>query len=109
MNNTMPARQKPKTAGANGAHKKEIPVNKKEGRNSFPNWLPVAIIVFAALLYSPAIYNGFVYYDDNYYILDNPFIRDFSLAGIKAIFTSFYYGNYHPLTSTLYLIEYTCF
>ena len=81
--------------------------SKKDLFTGIPKWLPIAIIVFTALLYVRAMYNGFLTcWDDDGYILNNPFIKDFSLKTIKTIFSSFYYSNYHPLTTLTYLFEY---
>jgi len=96
------------TTAVRQKQEKEITVNKNEKR-TFPEWLPIAVILFTALLYSKSILNGFVNYDDNIYIVDDPYIRDFSLHGIKAIFSVFYQGNYHPLTQLLYLLTYKFF
>ena len=62
-------------------------------------WAPAAILVFTALLYSRAIQNGITYFDDDYYILQNPYIRDLGLHGLRDIFSTFYSSNYHPFTT----------
>ncbi|NTW32153.1 MAG: tetratricopeptide repeat protein [Bacteroidetes bacterium] len=84
-------------------------VDKKVSAENVPKWAPYAILLFTALLYSKAIFNGITNFDDDFYIIKNPFIRDFSWHGIKAIFTSFYSSNYHPLTTLTYLFEYSWF
>jgi len=86
-----------------------IPLNKEYSSNGILKWAPLFILVFTALIYRKAIFNGFATWDDNYYIQENPFIRDFSINRIKAIFSSFYFSNYHPLTTLTYLIEFKCF
>jgi tetratricopeptide (TPR) repeat protein len=72
-------------------------------------WAIVGVLIFTALLYCPAIFNGFTDMDDDSYILKNPFLRDFTVNGVKAIFTSFYASNYHPLTTLAYLFEFHFF
>lgn len=72
-------------------------------------WTPIAIIVFTAILYSQALFNNFTNIDDDIYILTNPLLRDFSLAGLKNIFTSFYACNYHPLAIAAYWLQYQFF
>jgi tetratricopeptide (TPR) repeat protein len=48
--------------------------------------------------YSPVIHNGFIY-DDNAYIADNPPVRaGLTWATAKWAFTSYYQGNWDPLT-----------
>ncbi len=76
------------------------------GAGSRAKWVPFAIMALAALVYSNALANGFTNFDDDFYILKNPFLRDFSWEGLKAIFTSFYTANYHPLTTLTYWIEF---
>ena len=82
--------------------------NKSHG-NSLPKWSPYAIIFVTAIIYLKALQNGFTNIDDDYYIVNNPYLRDFSLNGIVAIFTHFYSFNYHPFTSLTNLIEYKLF
>ncbi|MDD3876341.1 MAG: tetratricopeptide repeat protein [Bacteroidales bacterium] len=72
-------------------------------------WLPITTIIITALVFSRALFNDFVLWDDDFYILENHYIRNFSLQGIRAIFTNFYSANYHPLTTLTYLIEYKIF
>jgi len=72
-------------------------------------WAIIAVIVFTAFIYSRAMDNGFTYMDDDYYILRNRYLRDFSFHGLWAIFTHFYSFNYHPLTTVSNLTEYTIF
>jgi len=76
---------------------------------TIPNWLPVIVVILAAILYSKAAMNDFTYWDDDLYILKNQFLRNFSLKGITAIFTTFDNANYHPLTTITNLFEYRFF
>ncbi len=62
-------------------------------RTNVPGWVILLLLLFTALLYTQAIFNGFTAFDDEGYIVNNPYIRDFSWNGIKAIFTSFYSSN----------------
>lgn len=85
------------------------PVGEVTKVSTIPTWAPLAVILFTALLYIPALQNGFTDFDDNFYVTRNPLLADFSLHGVKVIFTSFYYSNYHPLTIFTYLLEYKWF
>jgi protein O-mannosyl-transferase len=76
---------------------------------TFLKWSPLAIIFLTAILYYRAVCNGLTSFDDAFYVNNNPFLKDFSWSGIKAIFTSFYSCNYHPLTILTYLFEYRFF
>ncbi len=82
------------------------------GINGFPavpGWYLWAVIIFAFLVYFRALFNDFVYLDDDQYILTNPFIRDFSVKGLSAVFSTFYFSNYHPLTTLTYMFEYALY
>jgi protein O-mannosyl-transferase len=74
-----------------------------------PGWAIFALLIFTAILYSRALSNGITFMDDDYYILNNYYLRDFSLKGVYAIFSHFYSYNYHPLTTFTNLLEYTAF
>lgn len=89
--------------------KSKKPSLKKDEAFGIAKWVPAAIIIFTALIYVRALFNDFVSLDDETYILKNPYIRDLSIGGIKAIFSDFYFGMYHPLTMLTYLFEYSCF
>jgi len=82
---------------------------KRQTVAAIPKWSVAAIILFTALLYSRCLYNGLTLMDDDYYIINNPFLKDFSLHGVRAIFTSFYSANYNPLTTVTWLFEYNIY
>lgn len=94
------------------ANKNDAPLNRPATPVIAPHnsnkWI-IAVMAFTALLYANALTNGFTNYDDDFYILKNPFLADHSFNGIKAVFSSFYVGNYHPLTTLTFLFEYTFF
>ncbi len=58
------------------------------------------LLAFATLLvFLPAGRFGFVNFDDNDYVTENPFVNHgLTLAGVKWAFTAFYAGNWHPVT-----------
>ena len=66
---------------------KTIPAIRHAG--DLPLWTPAAIILFTGLLYLHSMHNNFTVFDDDFYITNNPYLKDFSLRGITAIFTSF--------------------
>lgn len=76
---------------------------------NIPPWAPVALLIFTAVLYSGAITNAINDLDDNAYITNNRYLRDFSFHGVKEIFTTFYASNYHPLTTLVWLFEFHWF
>jgi len=67
----------------------------------------VGLVVVTLLVYAASLSNGILNWDDNKYLLESPYLQDLSFNGIKAIFSNFYMGNYHPLTSLSWAIEYS--
>lgn len=68
-------------------------------------WL--ALIVVAAFgAHVPVLGNGFLNWDETEYVLRNPFLRSFSSASLRAIFTRSFVGNYHPLTMLSLNLDY---
>ncbi len=72
-------------------------------------WAPLLILLVTAIVYSNALHNGLTSFDDDFYIEKNPYLKDYSWSGIKAIFSSFYSSNYHPLTTLTFFFEYHFF
>ncbi|MEW6076964.1 MAG: tetratricopeptide repeat protein [Thermodesulfobacteriota bacterium] len=69
----------------------------------------IACIVVTLFTLLPVVRNGFVNWDDNLYVYENPAIRTLSPAQVKSFFTSFYAANYHPLVLVSYAVEYRFF
>jgi tetratricopeptide (TPR) repeat protein len=63
----------------------------------------VSLIVF--LVYLPALQNGFVNWDDNKYVYDNPNIRSLDGRFFEWIF-GFHASNWHPLTWISHATDY---
>lgn len=69
----------------------------------------IASILFVAgalLIYGSSLRNGFVHFDDDLLVLENPLIREFSSQTIRGAFTSYDPELYIPLTILSYQIEY---
>jgi protein O-mannosyl-transferase len=66
------------------------------GKNKIILWLAI-ILITSFIAYSPALRNGITNWDDDQYILKNPWLQELSAENIKSIFTEYYMGNYHPL------------
>ncbi len=64
----------------------------------------VAAITF--LVYLSCLRNEFVLWDDDAYIVDNPFIRSFDWSFLKWAFFKFYAYNWHPLTWISHALDY---
>jgi tetratricopeptide (TPR) repeat protein len=73
--------------------------------------LIMGLICFALLaVYAPTFSHGYVYYDDDRYVYDNPVIRGgLTGANIAWAFTTFSNANWHPLTWISYFIDYDLF
>src|SRR5437016_12223362 len=66
--------------------------------------LGLAIVTFG--IYAQLIGHRFITLDDPTYIQDNPMVnRGVTLAGLAWAFTTFYAGNWHPLTWIAHLIH----
>lgn len=72
-------------------------------RNSLIIVLLVTAVVFLPCLSADFIAN----WDDDAYILNNPFIKEWNWENIKYIFTSLHRGLYKPLTLLTFMAEYT--
>ncbi|MFY9310428.1 MAG: tetratricopeptide repeat protein [Bacteroidia bacterium] len=95
------------------ARKKEVKASVKNpavdsSQKKYPLWL-WGILALVFVVFFPSLGNDFVNWDDPKYILNNGLIKDLSGKGIKAMCSSFYGGNYHPLTALSNAIEYKLF
>jgi Tfp pilus assembly protein PilF len=70
-------------------------VPKKKDRSTL--FIAIAIII-TFFTFSKTFQNGFVNFDDERYVLNNPYIENFSFDNIKFWFSDYYDGHYHPLT-----------
>lgn len=74
------------------------------GSSSNPPWqrtLLFCLILAAAVLvtYRPVLHNGFLNYDDDAYITDNPHVKaGLTWSTVKWAFSTYDAANYHPLT-----------
>lgn len=61
--------------------------------------------LFALLLYLPSLKLGFVNWDDNRYVADNPQIQGLTWEHVKSWWAAPYLGNYAPLTLASYALD----
>lgn len=103
-----------KKTGAEKIQPKGNSINKKN-KPLIPSkgllWLWIAVIVvLTAIAYSPTFKNEITNWDDDKYITENPFFKNFDLQTAKELFTNkdkrFYMGNYHPLSMISLSIDY---
>src|SRR5580704_3339311 len=73
-----------------------------------------SLVIVACLLFGLAILAvyaqtfdyGFVSYDDDRYVYDNPMVKaGISLPGLAWAFTTFHASNWHPLTWISYMLD----
>ena len=65
------------------------------------------LLLAVALVFGSTVGYGFVNFDDNDYVYDNPHLaRGLSAEGVAWAFTTTYCGNWHPLTWLSYLLDY---
>lgn len=64
------------------------------------------IVLVTMAVYLPALRNGFLNWDDNVYVVSNPYIRSINLFFFKWVFSQFYAGNWHPLTWISHALDY---
>lgn len=86
-----------------GPHRKgrELPTG-----NNKQYWILLPVLL-TFILYLPSLQNDFVpNWDDGGYVLEYEPIQHINTENLKEIFTSFYKGNYHPLTTTIYAAVY---
>ena len=69
-------------------------------------YLLLSLILLATFaLYYPAIFYEFTNWDDDIYVLDNPYLATFSAENLKSLVTEPINGNYNPLTMLTFAVE----
>jgi len=58
----------------------------------------IIILALTFLACMPMLRNGFTYFSDDNYVLNNAIIQNLSWHNIKFIFSAYFDGHYHPLT-----------
>ena len=60
-------------------------------------------LIVTAIFFAPLLGFDILNWDDTGYILENPLLKNFSVV---KLFTTYWMGNYHPLTMLLFTIGY---
>jgi hypothetical protein len=64
-----------------------------------PAWVfPLAVALVTALVFTPALQNGFVSWDDDRNFTDNPAWRGLGWTQLRWMWTTFHMGHWIPLT-----------
>ena len=84
-----------------GTDKPKSRIEKKQpkvevSKNKIFTWLAI-ISVATIIAYSPAFQNEITNWDDDNYIVKNPWLQELNKENLQSIFTEYYMGNYHPL------------
>ncbi len=66
-------------------------------KNRLVIWLFV-IALTTTIVYLPTFNNNVTNWDDDSYVKKNPWAKEFTFDNIKSAFSSYYMGNYHPLS-----------
>jgi len=78
----------------------------KENKREKNIYILIAIII-TAIVYALSLNNDWIKnWDDGGYIIEHKLVHQLTLDNIKSIFSVFYKGNYHPLTTLFYAAEY---
>src|SRR6185295_7399471 len=73
-------------------------------------YIGVALAVAVAGVYVRTASFGFLNYDDDVYIVDNPIVRGgLSFAGVKMAFTQVHVATWHPLTTLAHMADCSLF
>ncbi len=88
-----------------------MPAKKKNKKHESPtlHLNLVAIVIATIAAFYPSLANDFVNWDDVVYIMNNDMIKTLSIDNLGRMFSSFFMGNYHPLTLLSFAIDYSVF
>jgi len=91
--------------------KKQKPAQKQAPKSSLnKNTFYISILMLVtAIVFFNTLQNDFTNWDDDIYLFSNNYIKELSSTGIYNIFSESYFGNYHPLTTLTYAVEYKLF
>lgn len=81
----------------------------RAGNRRLPLALAASLVLVAGVatvLYLPALTYGFLNWDDDQYVLNNPWIRSWSSGNLAHVLTTPYYANFLPLHLVSYMIDY---
>lgn len=74
--------------------------------NRYKEWLiPALILVVTFIVFSPAIRNDFVNWDDDLNVTENPNVLNLSAEGVKNMFSERITQGYTPLTTLSFALE----
>src|SRR6188472_3605294 len=98
------AEQRKKSKGKSSIPKKKPIVTQGDSVGYMKYLVPVLAVILVVFL--PVLRNGFTNWDDILYVTGNPLLKDLSIKGLKAIFSTPVVSNYHPLTILSLAVNY---
>ncbi len=77
-------------------------------KNRKHNWhlALVFILMISSICLYPVLLGGVVNYDDDTIVFQNPIIKNFKFSDIYLLFNQGIGGNYHPLTTLSFILNY---
>ncbi len=84
---------------------KKIISNESLSRQDINIYL-ISIVAVCLGVYSSCFFNKFVNWDDVPYVIENSTIKSWTWGNLKSMFTTYTFGNYHPLTLLSLSIDY---
>jgi protein O-mannosyl-transferase len=86
---------------------KQISKQQVKKNTSYFSWSIIAMLGITAIAFLPSLSNQFTNLDDPGYVLENELAKSLSGNNIKAIFSQFVLGNYHPITILSYAFNFS--
>ena len=79
----------------------------KKGKGNLAYYISLLfVVILTTITYFPSLKNNFVNWDDIIYIMNNDMITAVSMKNIVKMFSSFWMGNYHPVTILSFAFDY---
>jgi hypothetical protein len=79
---------------------------KSSNYNKIPLAAALLIPLLTVLVYIPSLHNGFVNWDDQYYVYENTNIWKLNGQSLRWMFSAYHASNWHPLTWLSHGIDY---
>jgi tetratricopeptide (TPR) repeat protein len=73
------------------------------------DWGPWAVALAAICAHAASLAGGFLHWDDDRYLVQNPFVHAPSWEGLARLFVEPFYANYHPLHVASYALDHALF
>ncbi|MGA1863473.1 MAG: tetratricopeptide repeat protein [bacterium] len=67
--------------------------------------MALILILFSVFIYKGSIRNHILDWDDQFYLKENPYIKELSIDNLKTIFSTSYFKNYTPIHLVSYLFD----